>query len=76
LTVVFAAPDSLLATAAGIQDFGLNLKPFRQQAPILNPNTIWRIPTEFVPEKLFLPSRRLTDEQIAFLMERRARKKR
>jgi hypothetical protein len=73
---VFAAPDALLTMAAGMQEFGLNLKPFRQQVPILKPDTLWRIPPEFLSEKPFLPSRRLTDEQIAFLNERRAPKKR
>jgi len=76
LDAVFVAPDALLAMAAGMETFGFNLKPFGQQAPILKLGTLWRIPPEWLPENPFLPSRRLTDEQIAFLKERRARKKR
>ncbi len=73
--VAFVAPDALLAMAAGMQEFGLNLKPFRQQAPILKPDTLWRIPSEFLPERPFIHFRRLTDAQIVFLNERRVPRK-
>jgi hypothetical protein len=74
LTPVLLAPEAMLALALGFQAFGLIFKPFRQKASLLPAETLWRIPTMTGPEKLFLPVRRLTDDQLTFLAARRARR--
>jgi hypothetical protein len=57
------APDSLLAIAAGFESFGLAFKPHGQQASILPPDSIWRLPSHCMPEKPWLRYRQLSERQ-------------
>jgi hypothetical protein len=75
LNAIWVAPDAVLALAGGLQDFGLQPKSIRGEAPILRPETVWRIPAHVVPEKPFIVFRRLTQAQLEFLNTRRASKK-
>ena len=75
LKAIWIAPDSVLALAAGLQDFGLQPKSVRGVSPILRPDNLWRIPAGLVLEKPFIVFRRLTEAQLAFLGTRRASKK-
>jgi len=75
LNAIWVAPDAVLALAAGLQDFGLQPKSIRGEAPILRPEMVWRIPAHVVPEKPFIVFRRLTQAQLDFLSARRVSKK-
>lgn len=75
LKAIWIAPDTVLALAAGLQDFGLQAKSVRKETPILRPDNLWRIPAGLAPEKGFIVFRRLTEAQLAFLGTRRASKK-
>ena len=75
LNAIWVAPDAVLALAAGLQDFGLQPKSIRGEAPILRPETMWQIPAHAVPEKPFIGFRRLTQVQLDFLSTRRVSKK-
>jgi len=75
LNAIWVAPDAVLPLAAGLQDFGLQPKSIRGEAPILRPETVWRIPAHVVPEKPFIVFRRLTQAQLDFLSTRRVSKK-
>ncbi len=74
LKAIWIAPDSVLALAYGLQEFGLQPKPIRKESPILKPAELWRIPTGHKPEKPFIVFRRLTEAQLLFLNSRRAAK--
>jgi hypothetical protein len=73
LNVVRIAPDAVLALAGGFQEFGLQL--VRNKSTILPKDTLWQVPLKLVPEKPFIPVRRLTDDQLEYLQARGASKK-
>jgi hypothetical protein len=75
LNVVWTAPDLVLALAYGLQEFGLQPKPIRKESSILRLEMLWRVPESHKPEKPFVVSRRLTENQLDFLSSRRAAKK-
>jgi len=72
---VMFAPEAVLALGLGYQQFGLALVPHGQRAPILPPETLWRLPasgTSASPQADVLDA-----PQINFLsQQRRARKRR
>jgi hypothetical protein len=75
LNTVWIAPDVVLALAYGLQEFGLQPKPVRKESSILKPETLWRVPDSYKPEKPFVVFRRLSDAQLEFLNSRRVGKK-
>jgi hypothetical protein len=75
LSPILLVPEIVVAVAAAFQQFGLTTLPHGQKKPILDPETLWRVPPSHVPEKLLLPIRILSQRQIDLLKERRAPKK-
>jgi hypothetical protein len=75
LKAVWIVPDGVLALAADFQEFGLQPKGVRKESPILRQDKLWRVPPEFLPNKPFVVSRRLTEEQVEYLRTRRASKR-
>jgi len=73
LNIVRIAPDAVLALAGGFQKFGLQL--VGNKSTILPRDTLWQVPLELLPEKPFIPVRRLTDDQLEYLQARGASKK-
>jgi hypothetical protein len=71
LNSIWIAPDIVLALAYGLQEFGSQSKPVRNESSILRPDTVWRVPDCHKPEKSFVVFRRLTEDQLAFLNSRR-----
>jgi len=75
LSAILLVPDVVVALAGAFQQFGLTTKPHGRTTPILDSETLWRVPESHVPERLFLPTRTLTPRQINLLQERRASKR-
>lgn len=75
LAPILLAPDIVLASAYGLQAFGLNPKSIHKEQPILRSDTLWRIPSSHAPENLFVIFRDLAENQLAFLSSRRVAKK-
>jgi hypothetical protein len=75
LNAIWIAPDIVLALAYGLQEFGLQPKPIRNESSILRSDRLWCIPDCLKPEKPFVIPRRLTENQLAFLNSRRVAKK-
>jgi hypothetical protein len=75
LSAMLLAPDIVVPLAGAFQQFGLATKPHGRDVPILNPETLWRIPDAHLPQNLFLPVRTLTQRQLELLETRKARKK-
>jgi hypothetical protein len=68
---IWIAPDIVLALAYGLQEFGLQPKPIRNESSILRADTLWRVPDRYKPEQPFVICRPLTEDQLAFLDSRR-----
>jgi hypothetical protein len=75
LSAILLVPDVVVVLAGAFQQFGLTTIPHGRTTPILDPETLWRIPGSHLPEALPLPVRRLTQRQIDFLQTRHASKK-
>jgi hypothetical protein len=73
-SAVWYAPDSVLAIAAGFEQFGLDLTPHGRTGSVLPPNMTWRVPPCCRPDRPFVVKRQLSDIQVNFLNERRAPK--
>jgi len=71
LNSIWIAPEIVLALAYGLQQFGLQPKPIRNESSILKPDTLWRVPDYHKPEKPFVVFRLLTETQLEFLNSRR-----
>jgi hypothetical protein len=74
LEVIWRAPDALVALGAGFEQFGLEPKQVDNEASILQPQKLWRVPPDLRPQKPFIIFRRLTESQLAHLQTRRAPK--
>jgi hypothetical protein len=74
LNAIWIAPDSLIALAYGLQEFGLQPKPIAKESSILRPDELWRIPANQAPAEPFIVCRRLTEAQRDFLNSRRVGK--
>ncbi len=65
-------PDLVLAVALELERFGLNHIPHGQIEPTLNPDTLWRIPSDINVTPLAAPAREIPKEYLAVLNARRA----
>jgi hypothetical protein len=65
-------PDLVLAVALDFQQRGLNHIPHARTEPILNPETLWRIPEGINVAPLPPPTRTVTGADIGLLNARRA----
>jgi hypothetical protein len=73
LTAVLLAPEAVTRLAASYQHFVLTHRSHGQKQPLIDPEVLWKMPA---PEKLLpLPARALSEDDFAFLWERRARQK-
>jgi hypothetical protein len=54
LNSIWIAPEIALALGYGLQEFGLQPKPIRNESPILRPDTLWRVTDYYKPEKPFV----------------------
>jgi hypothetical protein len=73
LTAVLLAPEAVTRLAASYYQFVLTHRSHGQKQPMIDPEVLWNMP---VPEKLLpLPARALSEDDVAFLEERRARRK-
>jgi hypothetical protein len=73
LTAALLAPEAVTRLAASYQQFGFTYRSYRQEQTLFDPGVLWQVP---VPEKLLpLPKRPLSDDDYAFLKERRAYRK-
>jgi hypothetical protein len=70
------APDSLLAIAASLEQFGLSFMPHGQTEPFLPPATTWRLPPHCIPHKPWLKRRALSQRQKDVLANYKAQKSR
>jgi hypothetical protein len=65
-------PDFVLAVALEFERIGLSSVPFGCTAPALDPQTLWRIPTDSNVVALPPPSRKIRPQDIRILNARRA----
>jgi hypothetical protein len=65
-------PDLLLAVAMEFERCGLGLVPDVRPEPALNPNTVWRIPTDINLLPVPLLVRKIRSQDIIVLNNRRA----
>ena len=72
--VSWLAPDAVLSVAAGFEDFGLSLKSHSRVEKLISYDTAWLLPAHSRLTKPYLAKRRLSEQQIAFLNHRIARK--
>ncbi len=75
LSAILFMPDIVVPLAGAFQQFGLTTIPHGRTIPILDPETLWRVPASHFPVALPLPVRRLTQRQLDLLQTRRASKK-
>jgi len=68
------APESLLATSAGLENFGLHFVPHSQIEPLLSRGSTWRLPPHCIPERPWLQHRTLSNRQEQLLISYKARK--
>jgi len=65
-------PDLVLAVALGFQERGLSHVPHARKEPVLDPETLWRIPQDINVEPLLPPSRKIRSQDKMILNARRA----
>ena len=65
-------PDLVLAVALGFERFGLSQIPHGQTNSTLNPDTLWRIPSDINVMPVAPPARKIRTEDLAVLNPRRA----
>ena len=66
------APEAVLAIGKSLQQYGLDVEVYGREDPLLDPNTLWRIPDWVNVETLPSPPRKLTTSDIHVLNARRA----
>jgi hypothetical protein len=73
LTAVLLAPEIVSRLAATYQHFVLTHRSHGQKRGLIEPEVLWQVP---VPDKLLpLPARALSEQDLAYLAERRAPRK-
>jgi hypothetical protein len=70
--VVMLAPEAVLAVGKSWQEYGLNVAVHGRDDPLLDPETVWRIPDWINVEPLPPPPRKLTRSDLQILQVRRA----
>jgi hypothetical protein len=72
--VVMLVPEAVLAVGKSLQQYGLDVEVHGREDPLLDPETVWRIPDWIKIEALPPPPRKLTRSDIQVLNARRARR--
>jgi hypothetical protein len=75
LSAILLVPDIVVPLAGAFQQFGLTTMSHGRTTPILDPETLWRVPESHLSVALPLPVRCLTQRQMDLLQTRRASKK-
>jgi hypothetical protein len=70
--VVILAPEAVLAVGKSWQGYGLGVVAHGRDDPLLDPETVWRIPDWINVEPLAPPARKLTRSNLKTLQDRRA----
>jgi hypothetical protein len=70
--MVMLMPDLVLAIALSFEDHGLSNVPYARTEPILDPTTLWRIPSAVNVVPLPPPNRKIRSQDLAVLNARRA----
>ena len=70
--MAMALPDLVIAVAMTIEKFGLEFVPYGRSEPLLDPQSLWRIPTDINLAPLPLPARQLMKTDLDVLNARRA----
>ena len=65
-------PDLVLAVALEFKRHGLSVVPHAQTEPTLDPETLWRIPTDINVVPLPPPNRKISAQDLVVLKDRRA----
>jgi hypothetical protein len=65
-------PDFVLSLALSLQEYGLNNIPQSREEPMLDPQTVWRIPSDVNVVAVPPPVRKIDSHAIAILNARRA----
>jgi hypothetical protein len=71
-TVAMMMPDFVLSLALSFQAYGLNNIPQSREEPMLDPETVWRLPLDMNVVAVPPPIRRIDSHAIALLNTRRA----
>jgi hypothetical protein len=71
-TIAMMAPDFVMSVALSFQDYGLNTIPQAREDSTLDPESLWRIPTDMNVVAAPLPAREINKPAIAILHARRA----
>ena len=71
IVAAWAAPDAVTSIAAGFEEFGLKTIPHGQGDSILPKETVWRVPIHCRPNPAFLIKRRLSNNLVEFLTNKR-----
>jgi hypothetical protein len=65
-------PDFVIALARQLQIYGLSVIPYGRKEPMLDPETVWRIPVDINAVPVPIPHRKIRPEDIRTLNGRRA----
>jgi hypothetical protein len=65
-------PDLVLAVALEFERRGLSHVPYARTEPVLDPQTLWRIPQDINVAPLSPPTRKIRSQELAILHARRA----
>jgi hypothetical protein len=65
-------PDFVLSLALSLQEYGLSSIPQSREQPMLDPETLWRIPRDMNVVPVPPPVRKVSNDGIAILNARRA----
>lgn len=68
-SIVFFAPDALLASAMAYQQFGLDYVPHARKQSLLDSETVWRIPEKLGVKRAPLFVRKLPNSMVDFLIK-------
>jgi hypothetical protein len=71
-TIAMKMPDFVLSLALSLQKYGLNSTPQSREEPMLDPDILWRIPSDMKMVAVPPPVRKINSQSIAILNARRA----
>jgi hypothetical protein len=70
--IAMMMPDFVLSLALSLQEYGLNSIPQSREVPMLDPETLWCIPSDMNVVAVPPPVRKINSQSIAILYARRA----
>jgi hypothetical protein len=70
--ITMLMPDLVIAVALWFERLGLSFVPQALEAPMFDPDTLWRIPSDINVVPIKPPVRKIRPQDLAILNERRA----